>query len=173
MKKYDFHLILRLFIYIFEFFLLYSLEQISGLGIEIYGVRPLILISFFVSAVIFESEITALALGFFCGFLVDISFGTILGCFVLILSLIGYLMSVLFKYFIKINLFSAMIFNFFVLAIVEFLRFYFNYFKLGFHNNFYMWNNISILVICYSGVLFPVAYFFNKYIYYKLSEKRG
>ena len=63
-----------------------------------------------------------------------------------------------------------MILNFFILAIVVFLR---GYFKLGFQNNFYFWNEIFFPVICYSGVLFPLAYFFNRYIFYKFSEKRG
>ncbi|MBR0423652.1 MAG: rod shape-determining protein MreD [Clostridia bacterium] len=173
MKKSDFRLILRMFIYILEFFLLYSLEQIPGLSLKIYGVRPLILVPFFISAVVFEKEMYALALGLICGVLVDISFGTTLGLFMLILGLIGYLTGVLFKYFIRINLFSTMIFDFFVLAAVGFLRFYFSYFKLGIQNNIYIWNNVFIPMICYSGILFPVAYFFNKYIYYKLSEEWG
>ena len=170
MKKYDFFLALRLLIYVLEFFLIYSLEQIPGLSAEIYGVRPLILVPFFVSAAVFENEIVALSLGMVCGFLADVSFGTTVGSFVLILCLIGYFIGVLFRYFIKINLFSAMILNFFILAMVVFLR---GYFKLGFQNNFYFWNEIFFPVICYSGVLFPLAYFFNRYVFYKFSEKRG
>ena len=170
MKKYDFFLALRLLIYVLEFFLIYSLEQIPGLSAEIYGVRPLILVPFFVSAAVFENELVALSLGIVCGFLADFSFGTTVGSFVLILCLIGYFIGVLFRCFIKINLFSAMILNFFILAIVVFLR---GYFKLGFQNNFYFWNEIFFPVICYSGVLFPLAYFFNRYIFYKFSEKRG
>ena len=170
MKKYDFYLILRFFIYILEFFLLYSLEQIPGLSFKIYGVRPLLLVPFFVSAVVFESEMPALALGIICGLLIDISFGTTLGCFMLVLGLIGYFTGVMFKYFVKINLFSAMIFNFFILAVVSFLRFYF---KFSLQNDFYVLKSIFVPILCYSGFLFPVAYYFNKYIYYKFSERQG
>lgn len=173
MKKHDFFLILRLCVYIFEFFLLYSLEQIPGLNAEICGVRPLVLVPFFVSAVVFESEIFSLGLGLVCGILVDVSFGTVPGCFMLVLGLIGYFIVIMFKYFIKINLFSAMIFNFVILSIVCFLKNCFNYSKLGVQNNFYVWNNVFVPIICYSGVLFVLAYFFNRYIYYKFSEKRG
>ncbi|MBO7604967.1 MAG: rod shape-determining protein MreD [Elusimicrobiaceae bacterium] len=173
MKKHDFFLVLRSFIYIFEFFLLYSLEQNPGLNAEIYGVRPLVLVPFFVSAVVFESEIFSLGLGLVCGILLDVSFGTVPGCFMLILGLIGYFTGIMFKYFIRINLFSAMIFNFLILAVVCLLKIYFNYSKLGVQNNFYMWNNVFVPTVCCSGVLFVLAYFFNKYIYYKLSEKWG
>lgn len=173
MKKHDFFLILRLFIYVFEFFLLYSLELIPGLLPEIYSGRPLVLVLFFVSSVIFEKEIPALFLGFVCGILLDISFGTSPGVFALIMCLIGYFISILFKYFVKINLFFAMILNLFILVSICFLKIYFTSLKFGIQNSFYIWNNIFFPVICYSEILFPVAYFFNKYIYYKFVEEYG
>ena len=64
----------KFIVYIFWILVLYATEQAPGAGIAIMGIRPLLVVSAFVSISLFEREYTAMIFGVFCGFLIDLSF---------------------------------------------------------------------------------------------------
>lgn len=163
----------RFIVYIFWILVLYAIEQAPGAGISIMGIRPLLVISAFVSISLFEREYTAMIFGIFCGFLIDLSFGTPLGCFAFVFCLMGYILGVLTSYFYNVNIFSFLAFDLFVLTFILFLKFCFLYLICGYDNGLYAWNMICLPTIFYSLLISPIVFFTNRFISYYIRGNEG
>ena len=114
----------RFIIYAVWILALYAIEQMPGVGITELEIRPFLVMSAFVSVALFEREYTAMIFGIFCGFLIDMSFGTPPGCFAVVFCVLGYVIGVLTSYFYNVNILSIAIsiLMFFLIIATVYLR---------------------------------------------------
>ena len=173
MKTFKSYTILKWFFYILEFFVFYSIEQIPGLSLPVLGVRPLLLIPAFSSCVMFEKEYGGIVLGVVCGILVDISFGTPIGGFTLLLCIVGYVFGVLTGYFLKINIWNALMLDFFVVSLCVTCKFLIEYCFRGTHQLFCMWVHYCFPLFIYSTFVVIPIFLLNRKFIYSMSAPGG
>ncbi len=165
--------IFRYLIYTLEIYMLYSLQQASIFSFSCLGIAPVLVIAGFICISHFENEFTSMAFGILSGFLIDLSFGSVLGANAFILGIMGYILGILFSYYIKANFLSAMFFSSIASLAMTFVNFYIHQFIEGF---LFMglageshWNLIGM---CAGLASLPV-YLFNRSISYLTREKRN
>lgn len=163
----------RFIIYAVWILALYAIEQMPGVGITGLGIHPFLVMSAFVSISLFEREYTSMIFGIFCGFLIDISFGTPLGCFAFVFCVLGYVIGVLTSYFYNVNIFSFLAFDLFIITFILFLKFCFLYLICGYKNGLYAWNMVCLPTILYSFLASPVVFFMNRFFSYYIRGNEG
>jgi len=153
--------------------MLYSLQQASILSFSFLGIAPVLVITGFICISHFENEFVSMAFGILSGFLIDLSFGSVLGANALVLGISGYVLGILFSYYIKANFLSAMFFSSVALLAITFANFYIHqsiegFLFMGLAGDSH-WNHIGI---CAALVSLPV-YLINRSISYLTREKRN
>lgn len=135
--------------------------------------RPLLVLSGFISICVFENKFINLIFGVLTGFLLDVFLGDFLGLYTIFLGLIGYILGIMCKYFIKINLLSYM----YIYSVVLFLFIFINilvnfvlYKKLDIIN---LYKNKFIYMFVESLILSIFVYWFNYVICYVTGDKNS
>ncbi len=167
------HNYFRWFVYVFELYFLYSLQQTLVFGMGLFCVRSLMIIPALVSIALFEKESNGMVFGIITGALLDFSFGNPIGIYALFMGLIGYALGVLSTYFVRANLLMALVASAVITSAIVFCRFYFNYVLMGFNNANFAWLNICTPVIIYSVIATPIIFLFNRSISYFLGNTGG
>lgn len=107
----DIYLKKRILLYIPIILIVAIMQSIPQLSVEIFGVRPLLLIPITVCLSMFEREIVGGYLGLLSGVLWDITSLKLPGSNAIILLIIGVVCGLLITNFMQSNLFSALILN--------------------------------------------------------------
>lgn len=81
----------RLLIYIIEILICFLIQSSMFHYIALANVMPNLLLILIVSTAYMRGRTSGLLLGFFCGLLVDISFGNVIGLYAIFYMVIGYL----------------------------------------------------------------------------------
>ena len=81
----------RILIYIIEILICFLIQSSMFHYIALANVMPNLLLILIVSTAYMRGRISGLLLGFFCGLLVDISFGNVIGLYAIFYMVIGYL----------------------------------------------------------------------------------
>ncbi len=163
----------RYLAYIIEILVFFAIQQTPFLIPSIMGARPTLVISIFVSIIIFETELAAVGFGVFIGLLMDFGMGSVLGINAIILAVCGYFIGVLVQDLIKINFFTASIFFVSVMFLVFILQFFLCYFIHDYGNNQYFIINHYLPRIVYSLLVWPIFYLFNKSVVMHIREKES
>lgn len=157
----------RFLFYILEIYILYAIQQTPEFNL--FKNSCFWIVSGFVCISMFEKEFVSMAFGVLSGLLIDLSFGNFLGFNALILGLIGYLVGVIFSYYIKTNFISSMFISGFIAALVIFLNLWINFSALEFGNEYIRSNYFSIVLS--SALATLPLYFLNRTISYTTREK--
>ena len=140
-RKMKIRIFLRWFLYALTLVLLYSLMSSGTFG----AWQPFMIISFAIGVAIHEHEFSSSIFGIFCGFMLDIAMGTLFGFFAVLMMPFCFLVSLLARNLIRVNLLNHLISTVITTLISFSMYFLFNY---------VIWN-VSSREIVITGVLIP------------------
>lgn len=153
--------VLRYIAYTIEILVLFIVQETPGLIPAIYGAKPVILIPIALSIALFESELTGMAFGVFCGLLTDAGIGGTLGFHAILLAVLCYLIGILVTNLMKTNLITAVIVATICIPVIFLLQWFFQYMLAGYDHNMYALYSHYLPVTVYTWSLTPLFYFFN------------
>ena len=159
----------RYLIYILEIYILNAVQEIPEFNL--FGIPSFWTVPSFVCISLFEKEFTSMAVGILSGLLIDLSLGCFLGLNALILGILGYILGVIFSYYVRTNFLSALFISGIVLVLILAVNILVNFSSNEFKNHeiYDLYLPIVILTIL---ITLPV-YFFNRTISYMTREKRN
>lgn len=162
----------RVTLYILEFFVLFSLQQIPGLLPEFFGGKPLLILSLFLSISILESDQIIILVAIFCGLVLDLSLGGYIGIQTVMLTALRFIMSKIKRKIRRgdfiVLLFASIIF----VPLVMYSRFYTHYVLSGFlYPEIAFFNHILPSVV-YTVCTVPIIYFFNRPVVSSINAAR-
>ena len=140
-RKMKIRIFLRWFLYALTLVLLYSLMSSGTFG----AWQPFMIISFAIGVAIHEHEFSSSIFGIFCGFMLDIAMGTLFGFFAVLMMPFCFLVSLLARNLIRVNLLNHLISTVITTLVSFSMYFLFNY---------VIWN-VSSREIVITGVLLP------------------
>lgn len=154
----------RYFAYSLEILIFYIVQTTPKLVPEVFFSKPLLLIPIALSIAAKEKPVPSLIFGAVCGAMTDMATGGTIGFFALVLTIVCYMESNIFRRYFVSSLLSVMVFAFVVIPVVICL--YFLIFKVaaGFSDWHILFVNHYISRIVYSFVMIIPFYFLNSYL---------
>ena len=163
--------VIRYFGYAIELLVVFILQETPGLIPAVYGARPVLLIHAAVSVAMFENETASMLFGLAGGLLIDFGYGGILGFHGLVLAAACFIVSLIAANLLRTNFLTAMLIGVIVSAAAAFLQWVFFYVLFGYDDPGYaLWAHY-LPIFCYTAVLMPLAYFFNRAIALQVCSK--
>ena len=166
----------RVFLYIafaIEVILLTILQQTPNLIPAIFGVRPLPVIPAVVTIAMTGQEQSGMWFGVGAGLLLDLSFGSVIGFYAILLGLFGFFCGLLSKNLIRNNFLTALLFSFVTITATLGLHFVFFYLLAGYGSNGYAFVHRYLPLMLYTFATTPVFYFLNKLLALKKKEREA
>ena len=164
---------LRFAVYFLELYVFYCLEQSSLLGINVLNAHPFFVVSVFVSVSIWEKEYMGMIFGIVCGAFLDVAFGIPVGICSLMFSLLGYILGVLSKYFIRSDFWSVWLLSVVINTLVAALRFCFSFIIPGYDDAWFAWNKMFVPSLIYAAIASPLIFLLNRSICYFMRGNSG
>lgn len=161
----------RMLAYTIEILILYVLQQTPGLFGELFGVKPVLLISAAVTISMFESQLTGLGFGILTGFFMDLGYGSAFGFNILLMAILCYFIALLAVDYIKTNILTAIIFGVLAIFLVLSLHYLFLYVLSNYGSNNYAYVYHYLPMILYSAIPLPILYFINRAFVIWINEK--
>lgn len=166
-RKMKLKLFFRWFLYFLTLILLYSLMSCGAFGLW----QPFFIVSFAIGVSMREHEFVSSIFGIICGFMLDISIGTLFGFFAVFLMPCCFLSSLLSRNLIRVNFVNHIIFTTASMLIIFFMHYLFNYM---------IWNTSGREIIIFrvlipsfiaTVVTAPLMYFLSRFICAKLGTE--
>lgn len=160
----------RYFAYSLEILIFYILQSTPKLLPELFGSKPLILIAIALTIAAKENEIPSLIFGAVCGVLTDIATGGSIGYFAIILTLVCYFESHIFKTYFVSTLLSVLVIS--ALSIPAIICLYFLFFTIlaGIPDWTVLFVNHYISRIIYTFATVILFYFVNGFLHKNLHD---
>nr|WP_319489631.1 rod shape-determining protein MreD [uncultured Caproiciproducens sp.] len=162
---------LRYFAYTIEILVFFMVQETPGLVPDLFGARPILLIPVALSIAMFENETASMGFGLLCGLLIDFGAGGVLGFHGLLLSVICYSIGLIAANLIQTNFLTAMIIAVISTASIVFLQWVFYYLLFSYAHAAYALTAHYIPRFCYTAVIMPVAYYFNRALALQIRAK--
>lgn len=162
---------IRYFAYTIEILVFFMVQETPGLIPWLFGARPVLLIPVALSIALFESEKAAMGFGLFCGLLIDLGMGGVLGFHSLLLTVICYTLGVLAANLIRTNFLTAMIVAISVCALVLILQWVFFYVLFGYEDPVYTLTAHYMPRFFYTVACMPIGYYFNRALAVQIRSK--
>lgn len=150
-------------------FLLYILQTTPGF-FQIFGIKPVFIIPFAVTVVMFEGEFSGAVFAGIAGLLWDMSSGRLFGFFGFFALLLCCLCGLFVIYLIKQNLVNTIIMSAIILTLLFLLDFYFNFVIWGYEKTYILLLTRILPSIIYSAVFVPLYYFIVSKIHSKTEK---
>lgn len=162
---------IRWLAYTIEIIVIFVLQETPGLIPELWGARPVAVIPAVLAIAMFESEISSMVFGLFGGLLIDFGFGGVLGFHGLLLAAACYIISLMAANLFKTNFLTALLVSVIVTAIVMLLQWACFYVLHGYQHSVYALTAHYLPVFCYTALLMPVTYYFNRALALQIRSK--
>lgn len=163
-RKMKIKVFLRWFLYFLSLIVFYSVMSCGIFGLW----APYLIIPLSVAVSMREAEFSSSVFGIICGFMLDISVGTLFGFFAVWLMPCCFITSLLSRNLIKVNVLNHIIFTA-VSTLFSFVMFYlFNYIIWNVQGRGFVISNILIPSFFATIVISPAIYFLIKLISRKL-----
>lgn len=156
--------------YVLEIVVLYVLQDTPNLIPQLWGGKPLLLAVLALAIAANENQIPSLVFGAVCGVLTDISGGGI-GYFGIVLTLVCYLESEIFKKYLVVSFWSVLVYAF--AAVLVIVGLYFVIFRLlaGIDGAGELFVLHYLSRMLYTTVCIIPLYFLNSFLYRNLASK--
>lgn len=159
---------MRFIIYIILIFFSFLLQTTLFNNILILDIKPNLILILIVSFAFMRGELDGALIGFFCGFLMDMFFSTILGVNALIGLIVGYFAGKLCHSFYKNSILTPLVLTIFSTIIYNLLFYIINILLKGYPNIFYFIKTIifpeTIYTVIISIPIYRVFYFINSHL---------
>ena len=164
-RKMKIRIFLRWFFYALTLVLLYSLMSSGTFGTW----QPFMIISFAIGVAIHEHEFSSSIFGIFCGFMLDIAMGTLFGFFAVLLMPFCFLVSLLARNLIRVNLVNHLI-STVITTLFSFSMYYlFNYVIWNVSSREIVITSVLLPSFIATVITAPLMYFLSKLIWRKLT----
>lgn len=159
----------RYLAYALELLLLFVLQSTPYLMPEILGGKPLLLIPAAMTIAFMEEQIPAMFFGLACGLMLDLGYSDNLGFYTILLTLICFMVGVVFREYMVVSFLNAMAFTSAVTIGLVLLSYLFFYTVLG-KGDFMYFVSHYISRIIYTIAVTPLLYLLNKFLYKNLRD---
>ena len=160
--------IFRYIAYSIEILLLFVLQTTPNLFPQIGGSKPVLLIPAALTIAFFEEEIPALFFGLACGVILDLSVSNNIGYFAFILTLVGFIVSQIFRDYMVVSFSNSLAFSAIFITLVIIAYFLVFYLFSGKPEPGFYFVNHYISRIIYTICFAPALYGLNKFLYRSL-----
>lgn len=164
-KKTKIRIFLRWFFYALTVVLLYSLMSSGTFGTW----QPFFIISFAIGVAIHEHEFSSSIFGIFCGFMLDIATGTLFGFFAVLMMPFCFLVSLLARNLIRVNLINHLISTVITTLFSFFMYYLFNYVIWDISNREIVITSVLLPSFIATVLTAPLMYFLSRLIWRRLS----
>lgn len=155
--------------YSLELLLLFILQTTPRLLPEIFGGKPLLMIPAVVTIALMEEQIPSLFFGLAGGALLDLGYSDNLGYYTIMLTIICFVISFIFRDYMVVSFLNAMGFTTAVTVLTVGLYYVF-FIALAGRGDFMYFASHYISKIVYTIVCTVVLYFINKFLFRNLRE---
>ncbi len=155
--------------YSLELLLLFILQSTPGLLPEVYGGKPLLMIPAVLTIAFMEDQIPALFFGLAGGALLDLGYSDNLGYYTIMLTLICFVVSFIFRDYMVVSFLNALGFTS-VITIVLVSLYYLFFVALAGRGDLMYFVSHYISRFVYTIVCMVVLYFVNKFLFRNLRE---
>ncbi|HEX3016893.1 MAG TPA: rod shape-determining protein MreD [Caproicibacter sp.] len=162
---------IRWIAYFLEIVVIFVLQETPGLIPEIFHARPVAVIPAVLSIALFESEVPSMVFGLIGGLLIDFGFGGILGFHGLILAAACFIISAMAANLFRTNFLTAVLVSLIVTALITFLQWACFYVLYGYQHTLYALTAHYLPIFCYTAVLMPITYYFNRALAMQIRSK--
>lgn len=163
--------VIRWFAYLIEITVIFVLQETPGLLPELWGARPVAVIPAVLAIAMFESEIVSMVFGLIGGLLIDFGFGGVLGFHGLLLAAACYAVSLIVTNLVKTNFLTSLLISILVSALIMFLQWACFYVLYGYQHTLYALTTHYLPIFCYTAVLMPITYYFNRALAMQIRSK--
>ncbi len=144
--------------------LLFATLQSTPHLFEIFGVKPLLLLAFTISAAIFKGEVMGAVVGVSCGLLWDMALTSPFGGFGFLFMVVGVTVGLLSKFLIQRTWFNNLFLVFTATLIIQSIDFFFNYAIFGYEGSGIVFLTHHLPCTAYTTIISPVLYLFVKWL---------
>lgn len=164
-RKMKIRIFLRWFFYALTLVLLYSLMSSGTFG----AWQPFMIISFAIGVAIHEHEFSSSIFGIFCGFMLDIAMGTLFGFFAVLMMPFCFLVSLLARNLIRVNLLNHLISTVITTLVSFSMYFLFNYVIWNVSSREIVITSVLLPSFIATVVTAPLMYLLSRLIWRKLT----
>lgn len=157
--------VVKYIVFSIELLVFFVVQALPGVVPLIFGVTPMLLLGAVITIALLETEIPAMFFGMSAGLLADISFGSYLGLFGMIMAVICCISSVVLKKKSGINVAAAAWTGSLALLLTTALDWIFRYIVPGFSSPHIVLINSFLPRFFYTLLLLPFLYLLNLGIY--------
>ncbi len=154
----------RYITFLLEIILCYIVQTIPDMTLEVFGGRPVLLISLALSIAVFEEEIPSIFFGVLCGLLSDVNYSGPVGYYAIMLAVLGYIVSTMMRNYIHTNLLTTIIIASLSIPVIIFGQFILFYVAAGYTDVWGYFLRHYLSRIIYTWVFVPVFYGVNRFI---------
>ena len=162
---------IRFFAYGIELLVLFVVQETPGLVPAVFGARPLLVLPAVISIAVFERETASMAFGIAGGLLIDFGFGGALGFHALLLGAGCYLISLAAANLFQTNFLTYLLLAFAAAAAAYLLQWVFFFVCSGYGHAGYALSARYLPMFCYTAVLSPLFYAFNRALALRIRSK--
>ncbi len=159
---FDKYKLFRGFAYTLEILVLYVLQETPSLFMAVSGIRPVLIISAAVTIAILENQNIGFGFGAFCGILMDIGSGGLIGFNALFLSVLCYFVGLAAVDYIKTNIITAFICSIISVFLLLSIHFIFFYVFKSYSSAGYAYFKHYLPMMFYAVLPTPILYLLNK-----------
>lgn len=156
----DFNRVIRYLAYTLELLVLFMLQETPGLLPHVFGVRPVLLFPAVITIAMMEEELPAMAFGIVGGLFCDFGLSGMLGFHALVLGVLCWLVSVLIRVYLQVNMVTALITSLWTIGLTVcaqwFFLYYFSYAMPG-----YAFTHHYLPKYFYTMLFVPLVYMLN------------
>ena len=160
---------IRYFAYTIELLVLFMVQETPIP--TFFGAKPVLLIPIALSIAMFESEKAAMFFGLFSGLLIDFGMGETLGFHAVLLAVICYYIALIAANLIKTNFLTAMFTVTATAASLFFLQWVFFFVLANYQDAVYVLKAHFLPRFCYTVIVMPIAYYFNRALFNQVRTK--
>lgn len=160
---------IRFIIYVLEIIIFFTIQRSFNIIYSLLGVKPYVLLPIFISIGMLEGGNSGLVFGCIVGFLIDMCGNGVFGFWMIMLSILGFLVDFLIEEEMVTNIITFLIVTLGSLIIIFSFDFLFNFVILGYKDKLFAFCNTYLLKILYTFLISPLFYLFNRTIYFAIS----
>lgn len=162
--------VVRYFAYSLEILVLFVLQGTPQFLPEIFGGKPVFLIPLAIIIACLEKELPAMFFSLGCGVLLDIGFSNNIGFYAILITVICFFVSVIFRDYMVVSFLNTMAFAGVGIVVVMLLHFFVFYVLKGYDHGGYYFVHHYISRIIYTFVFVTPFYFLNKGLFKNLRD---
>lgn len=157
----DFNRIIRYLAYTLELLVLFMVQETPGLMPQIFGARPVLILPAVITIALYEEELPAMSFGIVGGLFCDFGLSGALGFHALLLAALCFLVSILSRVYLQVNIVTAIITGFWTIGLTVCAQwlflYYFSYSMPG-----YAFVHHYLPKYFYTLLFLPLLYLLNR-----------